>query len=174
MRHGRRAEGSRGDDDPFVRSVAGVLPVERMRAAYADPPYIGMAERWYKEDPCCAEIDHAKLIAQLNEYDAWALSCSSTTLQWILALCPQDVRIGAYCKTFAPFRKGVNHSYVWEPVIFPAPLHAGCAGAKPEKFAVWVFLMLGLQPDDEFMDLFPGSGAIGRAWEMYRRQARMF
>lgn len=49
-----------------------------MRFAYADPPYIGQAKRHYSRDPCCAEVDHTELVAQLNTYDAWALSLSTT------------------------------------------------------------------------------------------------
>jgi hypothetical protein len=30
---------------------------------------------------------------------------------------------------------------------------------------------LNVQQDDEFTDLFPGSGAVGRAWESWRSQA---
>lgn len=40
-------------------------------------------------------------------------------------------------------------------------------GAKPAVFARWVFDLLGALPGDELVDLFPGSGAIARAWEVY-------
>ena len=33
---------------------------------------------------------------------------------------------------------------------------------------------LGLRPEDEFVDLFPGSGAVTLAWELYRRQLPMW
>jgi hypothetical protein len=46
-------------------------------------------------------------------------------------------------------------------------------GAKPECFCWWIFDLLGLQADDEFHDLFPGSGAVGRAWAIYRRSAHI-
>ena len=38
-------------------------------------------------------------------------------------------------------------------------------GQKPEPFCRWLFEWLGARPDDTFHDLFPGSGAVGRAWE---------
>lgn len=40
-------------------------------------------------------------------------------------------------------------------------------GAKPAVFIRWVFDLLGALPGDEFVDVFPGSGGVGRAWEMY-------
>lgn len=43
-------------------------------------------------------------------------------------------------------------------------------GAKPTGFCYWLFELLGLERDDEFVDLFPGSGAVGRAWETWRTQ----
>lgn len=36
-------------------------------------------------------------------------------------------------------------------------------GRKPAAFAQWVFELLGLTADDEFVDLFPGSGAVTAA-----------
>lgn len=44
---------------------------------------------------------------------------------------------------------------------------ARVVGAKPAVFARWVFDLLGALPGDELVDLFPGSGAIGRAWAVY-------
>lgn len=40
-------------------------------------------------------------------------------------------------------------------------------GAKPAEFAYWMFDLLGALPGDELVDLFPGSGGIGRAWAHY-------
>jgi hypothetical protein len=40
-------------------------------------------------------------------------------------------------------------------------------GRKPVAFVMWIFGLLGLQAGDEFVDLFPGSGAVTdthRAW----------
>jgi hypothetical protein len=38
---------------------------------------------------------------------------------------------------------------------------------KPAAFAEWIFRLLGAVPGDTFADLFPGSGAITRAWHLY-------
>jgi hypothetical protein len=46
-------------------------------------------------------------------------------------------------------------------------------GAKPPLFCQWLFACLGLEPTDEFVDLFPGSGAVGYAWEAWRNQTRL-
>lgn len=40
-------------------------------------------------------------------------------------------------------------------------------GAKPPEFCRWVFDLLAAQPGDEFVDLFPGSGGVSRAWRVF-------
>jgi hypothetical protein len=40
-------------------------------------------------------------------------------------------------------------------------------GRKPAAFANWVFALLGLTVADEFVDLFPGSGAVGEAYQAW-------
>lgn len=160
-----------------------------MRFAYADPPYIGQAKKHYSHDPRCAEVDHAALVEKLNGYDAWALSLSSPSLRLILPLCPEDVRVMAWVKPFASFKPNVNPAYAWEPVIVRGgrkrgrdeptardwvscniTLKKGLSGAKPEAFCFWLFAVLGMQPGDEFNDIFPGTGGVSRAWEAYQRQ----
>lgn len=158
-----------------------------MKAAYADPPYIGQAKKHYSHDPNCAEVDHEELIARLNrEYDCWALSLSSTTLQQILSYCPPDVRVAAWVKPFAVFKPNVNPAYCWEPVIFRGgrkrgrdakttrdflscsiALRKGLAGAKPKDFCFWIFDLLGLDATDTLDDLFPGTGIVTRCWNQY-------
>lgn len=112
---------------------------------------------------------------------------------------PNRVRIGAWVKPFHIFKKGVRPAYAWEPVIFlggrnkkhpPPPkggrattpkdfvsanitLRRGMVGAKPEAVSRWLFDILGMRHDDEFHDLFPGSGAVSRAWESWRNQTRL-
>lgn len=160
-----------------------------MKVAYADPPYIGQARKHYSHDPNCAEVDHEALIRRLNEYDAWALSCSSPSLRKILPMCPDDVRVMAWVKPFAVFKPNVNPAYTWEPVIVRgAPKRArevatvrdhisasitlkrGLVGAKPEAFCFWLFQVLDLQSDDTFDDLFPGTGSVTDALEKWRRR----
>jgi hypothetical protein len=138
------------------------------------------------------------LIARLvEEYpDGWALSTSSTTLQYVLSLCPEGVRIGAWVKTFAAFH--TNPAYAWEPVVFVGgrkrkghdrseltvrdwlaampPVFQkraldGTKGSKPEAFCYWLFDLLGLRDGDELHDLFPGSGAVSRYWRAWSGRA---
>jgi hypothetical protein len=160
-----------------------------LRIAYADPPYPGMAH-FYD----CPEVDHGALVRELCEQfpDGWALSTASTTLQQVIALCPPDVRVGAWVKPFASFKPGVNPAYAWEPVIFRGgrkrerdeptvrdwcavniTLRRNFTGAKPEAFCWWVFELMGLRSGDELVDLFYGSGAVTRAWQSYRTE-RLF
>ena len=40
-------------------------------------------------------------------------------------------------------------------------------GAKPAVFCRWLFDLLGAACGDTLDDLFPGSGAVGRAWLAY-------
>lgn len=160
--------------------------------AYADPPYPGLA--WmYRDQPSYAgEVDHAALIASLEaSYDGFALSTSSRALATLLPLltqpyhlCPWVKPIGAAGTTF-----GVHNT--WEPLIvvpgrelqpgkrdwlLAQPARGGGSdliGRKPEAFAVWLFELLGLLPGDQFDDLYPGSGIIGRAWaEVCRQRSR--
>lgn len=167
-----------------------------MICAYADPPYLGCAVQFYGDHPEAAVYDtldgHRALIDRLvRDYpDGWALSCTSGNLYDLLPLFPVRPRIAAWCKSFASFKPGVNPAYTWEPVLWtggrgkrgrneptvrdyhvaPITLRRGVAGAKPETFCRWVFDLLGLTPEDELHDLFPGSGAVTRAWESFKAQ----
>lgn len=165
------------------------------RYAYADPPYLGCAKRHYSDHPDHAIYDtvegHAALIDRLEfEFpDGWALSMGSSNLPSLLPIMPAGIRIGAWIKPFANYKPNVNPAYAWEPVIFKGgrkrgryemtipdwvsasiTLKRGCVGAKPDNFCFWIFRLLGILPEDDFIDLFPGSGAVSRAWDIYRRQ----
>lgn len=155
-----------------------------LRIGYADPPYPGQARKHYG----CAEVDHGQLIARLaRDYpDGWALSTSSPALRGVLAVCPPGVRVAAWVKPFASFKPGVNPAYAWEPVVFAggrkrgradptvrdwvscnAALGRGLAGAKPDGFCLWLFGLMGLRTGDTLDDLFPGTGAVTRAWRAF-------
>jgi hypothetical protein len=175
---------------------------EPIVVAYADPPYIGQARKHYAKEAAAAgrvaaEVDHADLLYRLNEFDAWALSCSSPSLEEILHLSrsiigPNEVRVGGWFKPFASFKRGVDPAYAWEPIVYRTArrwrkeqptcrdwvsanitLQRGTSGAKPEAFCRWLFDLLGAQQQDEFHDLYPGSGAVTRAWEAFTRQHEM-
>ena len=160
--------------------------------AFADPPYVGLAKKHYgKHRDYDGEVNMAALIARMREeYDGWVLCLSEKSLPIILPMCPEGVIVGAWFKPIAP-PLGDHFRYNWEPVVvspvrrygpgyvphaliesppmftFRAKPAAHVIGEKPEAFAHWVFALAGLTRDDEMDDLFPGSGAIGRAWETY-------
>jgi hypothetical protein len=159
-----------------------------MRLAYADPPYPGNAHLYRDHPDYAGEVDHAALIASRAAYDGWALSTSAGALQDVLALCPPKVRVIAW----------VTHRIgnAWEPVIVKAGRPAKgvrdwlrcepdayqyrpkpesyVIGQKPEPFCRWVFGWLGAQTGDTLADLYPGSGAVARAWARYIEQPTLF
>ncbi len=167
---------------------------EPMRFFYCDPPYPGLAH-YYKDQPTYGgEVDHRELVARLvaEAPDGWALSTSARSLQFVLALCPPDVRVAAWVKGS---RAGASNRArsAWEPVIIRGgrplrltssevlddvlswggrqPSHPGAIiGMKPAPFCEWVFRQLGAMRRDQLVDLFPGSGAVGRAWRIYSGQ----
>lgn len=159
-----------------------------MRFAYADPPYPGCAHRYKGHADFGGEVDHAALIARLeSEFDGWLLHTSSTALQRVLALCPPGVRVMSWVKPFAAFKRNVSVAYAWEPVIVKAirkpvvtgrvvmrdwvsesiTLKKGLCGAKPVKVCQWAFEVAGLEPSDEFHDLYPGTGIVKQTWDAW-------
>lgn len=165
-----------------------------MRFAYADPPYLGMCSYYQHSHGegggCWDDIEtHRLLIDELSDYDGWAMSLHSPSLRHILPLCPEDVRVMAWCKPFTAWNKGVKPAYAWEPVIVKpsgrkvtkaatardfcmvnATLKRGFRGAKPDGLVWWLLDVLDVQVDDEFSDLFYGSGAVTEAYERWRAQ----
>ncbi|WP_337004072.1 MULTISPECIES: hypothetical protein [unclassified Microbacterium] len=212
-----------------------------LRLAYADPPYPGLSRRYYGDHPDFAgEVDHRRLIEQLDGYDGWALSTSARALQDVLALCPPGARVAVWHRGERPTRSA-GPLNAWEPVIYfggrrdasrstaagekvsrrpgervaeylgdasraaadlsranratDASPGAGVTdassgsarrvdvltyrpgvrstdpsrvtGAKPAVFCRWVFDLLGAEPQDEFSDLFAGSGGVMRAWAAF-------
>lgn len=159
-------------------AVAGVF-------AYADPPYPGLAARYYRDEPTYAgEVDHPALIASLRAsgYTGWALSTSAAALRDLLPLCPPHARVCAWVKPHGVPRTTRGIHSTWEPVIvvggrqrqpgvrdwlraMPARLGGETLpGRKPLAFCAWLFDLLGMQPGDTFVDLFPGTGIVTRAW----------
>ncbi len=160
-----------------------------MRLGYADPPYPGCAGLY----PENTEVDHAELCSRLvRDFDGFVLHTSSVALADVLPLVPKPFRVMAWVKPFAAFKRNVSVAYAWEPVIVKAcrkpvvtgrivmrdwvscsiTLKRGLVGAKPEAVARWAFEMLGAQPDDELHDLYPGTGAITKAWDSWSRLVR--
>ena len=162
-------------------------PGEPPRFAYADPPYPGKAGYYVERQ----EVDHPSLLEHLADGwpDGWALSTSAAALRDVLPLCPAGTRGCVWRRQTRPTRARAPLS-AWEPLLvyrgrelqtarvqdvidhldyrgrydsFPGAL----VGMKPPEFAVWMFSLLGAKPGDTLDDLFPGSGAIGRAWDLY-------
>ena len=50
----------------------------------------------------------------------------------------------------------------------PITLKRGLTGAKPEAVCHWAFELAGAHPDDTLVDLYPGTGAVTRAWDTWR------
>lgn len=163
--------------------------------AYADPPYIGCAKRYDGGK----EVNPELLVAHLKEHDGWALSCNPRDLAVFYPFAPR-ARCLAWCKPYAPSRPNVQPVFAWEAVLLERiPGRTGAdrddwtrdwltanpsgltgkkgssqriLGEKPPAFCHWLFRCAGLDPDDEFVDVFPGSGAVTHAWECWCRRDR--
>ena len=160
------------------------------RFAYADPPYLGQS-RFY-DHPDSARFDdpaeHIALMCSMDaEFDGWALSASSPSLAELLPGAPAGTRVAAWVKPFAAYKANVRVAYTWEPVLFSRrlerrpfepvgrdfvsagiTLRRGLVGVKPDEFSRWLIVLLGALPGDEIVDMFPGSGAVGRVLETPR------
>jgi hypothetical protein len=167
-----------------------------MKLHYADPPYLGCGSLYAAHHPQALDWDdpqtHVRLVEQLqDEADGWVLHLSATP-DSIALYAPLCVKAGArwcsWVKGFAAFKRNVPVAYAWEPVIVKAgrkpvvskrlvmrdwiqesvTLRKGLTGAKPEAVCHWAFELAAARPDDELTDLFPGTGAVSKAWETWR------
>lgn len=176
-----------------AESAAALEAAAPMRLAYADPPYPGLARRYYAGHPDFAgEVDHRALLSRLRPFDGWALSTSAAALPRVLELAGElgiSVRVAAWFRGVRRVRARAP-LVAWEPVVYaggrrvvsleqppdalicharPRTTDPGrVVGAKPARFAWWLFGLLGAAAGDELEDLFPGSGGIGRAWRMFQ------
>ena len=92
-----------------------------MRLGYADPPYPGCAHLYKEHKDYGGEVDHVKLIKDLNEnFDGWVLHSSSVAMRLVVPLLSEDVRIMSWVKGFAAFKRNVPVAYAWEPVYIKA------------------------------------------------------
>lgn len=159
-----------------------------MRFAYADPPYLGCGASHYGEHhPNAADWDdpatHRQLVGRLvDEYpDGWVVSLNPRDLNLYLTASPEDVRVGAWCKTWHQIRP-TTVQFAWEPVIFRggrkdpkrSPMvrdwltcavtrQRGLKGAKPAVFNQWVLDLLAFREDEDTLtDLFPGTAGMAR------------
>lgn len=165
-----------------------------MRIGYADPPYIGCAHLYKDHADYAGEVNHADLIHSLETaFDGWVLHLSATPksiaeVSIISSQIAPEARWMAWVKPFAAFKRNVSVAYAWEPVLVrPArkpvvskrlvnrdwiaegiTMKRGLTGAKPEKVCHWAFEMVGAHPEDDLVDLFPGTGAVTQAWKSWR------
>lgn len=167
--------------------------------AFADPPYENESKQhygWHKDFQ--GEVDYTVLTERLcKEYANWIMCMKVSTLPKIAMKLDADgvkYRIGVWCKTNSVFKKNVNPVYSWEPVIFVGgrrlPKDHGWVrdyclspiavrrdrfvGAKPQAFCNWIFAMMGMQCGDSMEDIFPGTGAVGNAWEFVNANGDLF
>lgn len=172
-------------------------PERELELAYADPPYPGLARRYYEgHRDYAGEVDHDELIERLvtGYPDGWALSTNSRSLAWLLRRpgMPSDVEVASWTRGARPNRSALPLQ-TWEPVIYRAGRQEPpqgddptqrldalvytsrvratdpnrVTGAKPAAFAWWLFDLLGALPGDRLDDLYPGSHGIARAWAIY-------
>jgi hypothetical protein len=128
--------------------------------------------------------EHRKLLEMLDSsYDGWAISTTPDGLGAYHPL-PVPARVMAWHRPRA-MPGGLHLVSRWEAVIVlvpesrrarrpdaepvsdvltASPPGAGFPGAKPPEWTRWVLSALGYDPaTDTVADLFPGSGAVGRA-----------
>ena len=164
------------------------------RLAYADPPYVGLAERYYGDHPDYAgEVDHLELLRALSGFDGWALSCSSASVPLIGSMVTQlqlPARLAVWVRHPPPHptarivtayegvwyvparlersREDLRDVFAEKPGARPLPtVPSAVVGMKPTAMLSWVFELIGARPGDELADLFPGSGIVSAAWRAW-------
>jgi len=156
-----------------------------MHMAYADPHYLKTARKRYPDHPF-GEVDHGQLIRSLVCYDGWALSCSTASLRELLPMVPEKHVLCTWGKNIGVSGRTRGIHKVTESLIVvpgrrlrpgkpdllvcqPARSGGDLVGRKPLKFCIWLFDVLGLLPGDELLDVFPGTGIVGRTWKEVSR-----
>ena len=127
---------------------------------------------------------HHELVETLNrDYDGWAIAMSVHSLSTYLSIVETDsrngIRVAVWNKPSA-VTSGSRIVNNWEPVLLKVPKSRrghkkgltchdvltcnpprnGFIGAKPIEWTRWVLKMLGVQDQDEVIDMFPGSGMV--------------
>lgn len=163
-----------------------------LRLAYADPPYPELAYLYRNHRDYAGEVNHLELVSRLQAYDGWALSTSAAALPLVLSYLAgvDGWRVASWHRGARPGPSRAPRSG-WEPVIFrPARDEVSSEpgvdayhfdakprltdpdrviGAKPAAFLSWLFHdLLKARTGDSLDDLYPGSGGVQRAWEVFR------
>lgn len=74
------------------------------------------------------------------------------------------------------WRQRHKHDFVRDTLTASQPhgfLGNEITGQKPPAFTHWLFHLLGARPGDELVDIFPGSGAVGREWARLSMQLNL-
>lgn len=174
--------------EPLITAARGDLVF-----GYADPPYLKLSKKFYQHRANYqGEVDHARLIAQMTDlvrkgkWAGWALSASRKSLRQLLPLVPEATDVCAWTKPIGVPSTTYGRHSTWEPVLVfggrkrrpgvrdwlsaqPARGGGDLPGRKPIAFCSWLFDLLGMLPGDDIVDLFPGSGVVGRSWEEISR-----
>lgn len=165
-----------------------------MRIGYADPPYPGCAHLYKDHQDYDGEVNHAELVAQLRlDFDGWVLHTHVAGLRMMereRILPEEGIRICQWVKGFAAFKRNVPVAFAYEPVIIkparkpvvsgrerplrdwkehPITMRRGLTGAKPEGICHWIFELVGARPEDDLVDLSPGTGAVTKAWTSWQK-----
>lgn len=163
---------------------------ERRRFGFGDPPYEGKAHLYRAHPDYGGEVSHEQVISRLAMFDGAVWACSSDSLRRILELAPPEAKVGVWVRGERPgrsyrpldaweavvywggrFRLRTVEDRVTNALVFPARPRTSdpkrVVGAKPAAYCQFIFDLVGAEPGDEFVDLYPGSGGVTRAWEIY-------
>jgi hypothetical protein len=155
-------------------------------AVYADPPYKGQGHRYGRK----GDVSIVDLIAVMEGVaPRRAMSISAPMLATVLPHLKDrpGFRVCPWVKPQTSFKPNVWPAYTWEPVLvwgeinlcrdMPTPRDHLVASAhqrkpgqfvtpKPPDFGDWIVRVLLPRPSGQvFVDLFAGSGAVGRVAE---------
>ena len=170
------------------------------RLAYADPPYPGQArsryggtevnhriligtlmdqaDRWALSTSSTALVDLLPMVPRPHRIAVWAKTYSATGYCVPRFSWEPVILYGCFQPTVGTlwYQRGAPMDWLICP-----PAHIGMAsrseqkfvpgGAKPPDFCEWLFgALFAATPEDTFWDVFPGSGAVTRAWHRYINQ----
>lgn len=184
----------------FGVAPVGSTAAAPMRFAYADPPYPGCARRYYNMPEVDHVALVRRMVAEFPDGWALSTSSDAAIDVAAIVRVETAARTNARPRMLSwvrGSRPGVAWSSrdAWEPVFVcggrPRKLdvdeeldnalvlsihqrqrtHPGAlVGMKPAGFCEWLFRHLVAMRGDKLVDVFPGSGAVSRAWSMFTRE----
>jgi hypothetical protein len=168
---------------------ARVVARSRAQRWYSDQGVRGATDRPADHHADASEWDdparHRLLLEQLmDEFDGWAIATPMDGVECyrplpipcrVMVWYRRNAQRGDYCIAnvteavivYPPVGRRAKGSagptgQVVDLLDEPAPI-GGFAGMKPARWTRWVLDAMSHQPDDEVVDLFPGSGSVGAA-----------